>query len=67
MITNADTPTLESSLPDGFELAKDEDGDWVLIPPPDVTIFSEPGEPLLIGDCDYQIALGDAIEALKGM
>ena len=37
MMTNADTPTLESSLPDGFELAKDEDGDWVLIPPPDVS------------------------------
>lgn len=32
------------SLPPGFDLEKDSDGDWVLIPPPDVTIFSAPGE-----------------------
>lgn len=56
-----------ASLPDGFELVEDEDGDWVLIPPSDVTIFSEPGEPLLIGECDYETALGDALAWLDGI
>lgn len=31
-------------LPEGYELEQDTDGDWVLIPPADVTIFSDPGE-----------------------
>lgn len=55
------------TLPPGFELEQDEDGDWVLIPPPDVTIVSEPGEPLLIGDVDYKFALEDALQILDGI
>lgn len=54
-------------LPPGYSLDQDSDGDWVLIPPADVTIFSVPGEPLLIGPCDRATALYDAIEHLQGI
>lgn len=51
----------ERKLPEGYSLEKDQDGDWILIPPADVTIFSVPGEGLLIGQCDYATALNDAL------
>lgn len=38
----------DSSLPEGFTLEQDDDGDWLLIPPQTVTIFSVPGEPWMI-------------------
>ncbi len=53
-------------LPVGYELEQDQDGDWILWPPMDVTIFSAPGEGLLIGRCDYETALSDALEYLNG-
>lgn len=56
-----------SELPPGYSLEEDSDGDWVLIPPAGVTIFSVPGEPLLIGACDRATALSDAIEHLQGI
>lgn len=37
-------------LPAGYYVTRDDDGDWVLIPPADQTIFSEPGEPLLLAE-----------------
>ena len=48
-------------------LEQDDDGDWLLVPPSDVTIFSVPGEPLLIGTCDEETARQDAIEWLDGI
>lgn len=54
-----------SKLPTGYELIRDDDGDWLLIPPRGVTIFSETDEPLLIGDCDYETALTDALAFLE--
>lgn len=51
-------------LPDGYTLEKDDDGDWVLVPPEGVTIFSTPGEGLLIGVCTEDEALSDALDWL---
>lgn len=48
-------------LPVGLTLEVDEDGDWVLCPPADVTIFSAPGEGYLIGQCDAATAFADAL------
>ena len=56
-----------AELPEGYTLAQDDDGDWILIPPPDVTIFSEPGEGLLIGQCDHATALADALAHLTAI
>lgn len=57
---------MKENLPSGFELEKDSDGDWILYPPETVTIVSVPGEGLLIGTCDYETAIGDALEYLSG-
>lgn len=54
-------------LPIGYSLEQDQDGDWILVPPEDVTIFSVPGEGLLIGTCDRETALADALEYLAGL
>ncbi len=54
-----------NKLPDGFTLEQDQDGDWVLFPPANVTIFSTAGEGLLIGKCDYETALSDALMHLE--
>jgi hypothetical protein len=51
-------------LPEGFTLEIDTDGDWVLCPPDDVTIFSAPGEGYLIGLCDAATAFSDALDYL---
>jgi len=45
-------------------LELDSDGDWILWPPTDVTIFSAPGEGFLIGRCDEATARRDAEEYL---
>lgn len=58
------SPTTDLKLPEGYTLEQDGDGDWILVPPEDVTIFSQPGEGLLIGTCDYDTALSDALEWL---
>lgn len=48
-------PTAEmTALPDGFSIEQDQDGDWVLVPPLDVTIFSVPGEGWMVTDCYMQ-------------
>lgn len=44
----------------GCTLEKDDDGDWILWPPANVTIFSAPGEGLLIGSCDAETAIADS-------
>lgn len=41
-----------AGLPDGYHIEFDVEGDAWLIPPTDVTIFSQPGEAWLITD-DY--------------
>jgi hypothetical protein len=33
-----------------FDVAQDDDGDWLLVPPAEITVFSEPGEPWLVTD-----------------
>lgn len=45
---------MKNALPTGYTLERDADGDWILIPPPDVTIFSAPGEGWLVTDCYMQ-------------
>lgn len=35
-------------LPTGYTIEADQDGDYWLFPPPDVTIFSVPGEGWLV-------------------
>lgn len=52
-------------LPEGYSLRQDGDGDWWLTPPPTITIFSEPGEGVLIGTCDETTALADALQYLS--
>jgi hypothetical protein len=52
------------ALPEGYSLEQDADGDWLLVPPETVTIFSVPGEPLFIGTCDRGTALSDALAFL---
>lgn len=54
-------------LPNGYTLEQDQDGDWILLPPKDVTIFSAPGEGLLIGSCDRETALKDALDHLDAI
>ena len=61
-------PTLDTanaSLPAGYALWADQDGDWWLDCPDDVTLFSLPGEALLIGECDIATALADAQAAIR--
>lgn len=53
-----------SRLPAGYDLEQDQDGDWILYPPEDVTIVSVPGEGFFIGRCDEDTALSDALELL---
>ena len=53
-----------ATLPEGYSLEQDADGDWVLLGPPDVILYREPGEGLLIGKCDEATALADALEHL---
>ena len=53
-------------LPAGYSIEQDQDGDWLLIGPPNAVLVSEPGEPLLIGTCDEATALADALDFLSG-
>ena len=55
---------MANKLPQGYILEQDYDGDWVLYPPQDVVIFSAPGEGLLIGSCDFETAIQDALAYL---
>lgn len=48
-------------------LELDGDGDWILWPPTDVTIFSAPGEGLLVGRCDEETARQDAEKYLAAI
>lgn len=41
---------IEAEMPVGYSLEQDGDGDWILVPPGDVTIFSVPGEGWLVCD-----------------
>lgn len=50
----AQTAHISEVLPEGFDLEQDQDGDWWLFPPVDVTIFSVPGEGWLVTD-DYMV------------
>lgn len=49
----------------GCEVDQDSDGDWVIIPPPNVTIFSEPGEGVLLVAENREAALAEAEEYLS--
>jgi hypothetical protein len=52
MATDTLADKVAAMLPTGYEVEQDGDGDWLLVPPADVTIFSTPGEPWLVTD-DY--------------
>ena len=49
MTASTDTAPM-GALPIGYSLDRDDDGDYWLVPPSSVTIFSEPGEPWLVTD-----------------
>ena len=64
-----------ATLPEGFTFERDGDGDPVLIPPPEVVIFSEPGEGWLVqaaymvgrdweSDADCEAACVDYLRAI---
>ncbi len=57
----------ERALPKGFRLWQDRDGDWWLEPPATVTIYSEPGESVLLGRCSRELAMDDALAYLRGV
>ncbi len=49
------------NLGNGFSLGKEDDGAFWLIPPKDVTVFSEAGEPLLLTAENKDEALKEAM------
>lgn len=54
-----------NNLPNGYEVCRDDDGDWVLIGPENVTIFSVPGEPVVLWDAkDERSAVTEALKYL---
>lgn len=55
------------AMPDGYEVCLDSDGDWVLIGPADVTIFSVPGEPVLLAASTAEEAEIEAIDYLASI
>lgn len=48
----------------GCSVEQDSDGDWVIVPPLDVTIFSVPGEPFLLAASTEQEAHEEALAYL---
>jgi hypothetical protein len=54
----------DGKLLPGYCVERDSDGDWVLIPPEDVTIFSAPGEGVLLGAQSESDAFAEAIDYL---
>lgn len=50
----------------GYSIEQDDDGDWVLIPPENVTIFSVPGEGVLLSASNESDALAEALNYLAG-
>lgn len=57
------------SLPFGCVVTQDSDGDWVIQPPDDVTIFSVPGECVLLSaetEHEAVIEAHEYLRALKG-
>lgn len=56
-----------AALPEGCAVESDGDGDWLLIPPEDVQIFSEPGEDVLLGAETEREATDEAIGCLRAV
>lgn len=56
-----------TALPEGFTVERDSDGDWVLVPPEDVTIFSVPGEGYLLDAETEDEARSAAITYLRSI
>ena len=52
-----------ATLPAGYSVWAADDGDWWVTPPADVQLFSEPGEPLLLGDPGMNKADAEAYAA----
>ena len=46
---------------------RDTDGDWIICPPDHITIFSEPGEGVLLGAMTEAEAMQEAAEYLDGI
>lgn len=59
---------MTKQLPKGYSVERDSDGDWVLIGPADVTIYSVPGEPVVLWDArDEAEATDMALEYLTSI
>jgi hypothetical protein len=56
---------MPNKLPIGYKVCQDSDGDWVLIGPEDVIIFSVPGEPVLLGANNKEAAIIEAAQYLR--
>jgi len=48
----------------GCTVEQDTDGDWIICPPDHITIFSEPGEGVLLGAMTKAKAMQEAAEYL---
>ena len=58
---------MNSELKFGCSVEQDSDGDWVIVPPIDVTIFSVPGEPFLLAASTEQEANEEASAYLNAI
>lgn len=63
----AETPILTDGLPQGYSVEQDTDGDWILLPPSNVTIYSLPGEGIILSPDDGAAALIEAQTILAGL
>lgn len=60
-------PTAAAPLKFGCTVEIDTDGDWVICAPADVTIFSAPGEGVLLGAVSRDAALEEAAAYLSAI
>ena len=54
-------------LPNGYRVTQDDDGDWTLIGPKNVIIFSAPGEGYLLAAETEDDAFKEAAEHLSAI
>lgn len=62
-----DSPVLTDGLPQGYSVEKTTADDWILLPPSDVTIYSVPGEGIILAAEDAAAAVVEAKGILAGL
>ena len=58
---------MSDQFPTGYEVCQDSDGDLVLLGPEDVTIFSVPGEPVLLMAHTKDAAIIEGLRYLRSV